>query len=783
MVRLEARKVTSAGSFTGSARGWIAGVALALASSLGLAGGVWAQSVLTQALRDGGAKPTAVVTTDQVRAELVAHAPEGVAPGKDVRLGLKIEHLPHWHTYWLNPGDSGLPTTMAWTLPSGVQAGEIEWPTPKKLPVGPLMNYGYEGTLLLPSTLRVPADWQGESLKVQLEAQWLVCKDVCIPEQGSFVLEVPTRAGSAARGALFARARESVPRDEPGVTAVGRVDDRGLTLNLSGMPAAWQGQSLDVFVETEGLVNHAAKVVGTWQGDAWSARLPLAAERLSSPARTHAVLTRPGAPRGLRVAFDVAGTWPALGATGAAGATSTASSDSPGNATAASAAGAAAVAAAGATAASATGVSGAGAVPRPSSIGDPASMTLAAALLAAFVGGLLLNLMPCVLPVLSLKVLGLSSHVGDRRQRIAHGLAYTLGVVTTFLALAGAMLALRAGGDAVGWGFQLQSPLVIAALALLFTLIGLNLAGVFEVASVLPSAVASSRAPSPTLDAWWTGVLAVAVAAPCTAPFMGAALGFAIGLPAAQALLVFAVLGLGLAAPFALVAWVPGLARWLPQPGAWMQRFKVAMAFPMFATVVWLLWVLGHQTGIDGASALLAVLVAVGFAAWAFGERSRGGSMAWPVAGALTTALALAWAWPQWRQGEAATASSGDRVSPTAAVDARWQAWSVERVAQARAQGQTVFVDFTAAWCVSCQVNKKLVLTRSDVLRAFDKHGVVTLRADWTRRDATIAAEIARLGRNGVPVYAIYAPGGAAARVLPEVLTPSIVIEALSSTH
>ncbi|WP_138938847.1 protein-disulfide reductase DsbD family protein, partial [Rubrivivax benzoatilyticus] len=403
----------------------------------------------------------------------------------------------------------------------------------------------------------------------------------------------------------------------------------------------------------------------------------------------------------------------------------------------------------------------------------PADTSLALALALAFGGGLLLNLMPCVFPVLSLKVLGFAAHAHDRAKLLAGGLAYTLGVVVSFVALAGLLLALRAGGEQLGWGFQLQQPGVVAALALLFTLIGLNLAGVFEFGSVLPSSWAAARARHPLVDSLLTGVLAVAVASPCTAPFMGASLGVAVTLPPAQALTVFAALGLGMAAPYLLASAWPRLAGALPRPGVWMAHFKVVMAFPMFATVVWLVWVLGQQTGIDGAAALLALLVALAFAAWAFGSRSLG-VRARTGFGLLALALfgaTLAWALPAWREAPPAA---------TAAVEADWQPWSAERAAQALAEGKPVFVDFTAAWCVTCQVNKRTTLARDEVLAEFRARGVVLLRADWTRRDAAITAELARLGRSGVPVYALYTPGGGAPRVLSEILSPAEVREMLA---
>ncbi|MDP1650246.1 MAG: protein-disulfide reductase DsbD family protein [Rubrivivax sp.] len=685
------------------------------------------------------AAPGAVVTTPQVRAELVAHAPQGVAAGQPLWLGLKIEHQPHWHTYWKNPGDSGLPTTLEWTLPAGVSAGDIEWPTPGKLPIGPLMNYGYEGTLLLPVAVTVPPDFNADKLSVKLNASWLVCKDICIPEDGEFVLELPARAATAGHGALFAAARAALPQPLPGARATAAVEDGALVVRVAGLPTGWQGRSLTFFPETTGVIDNAAQPPSTWQDGEWSARVPLDPQRSAAPQALPAVLTAPGQPAGLLVQVAVTTPWPAVAA-------------APTALTAPAAATTALVAAAPAT----------------------PPIGLALALVFALVGGALLNLMPCVFPVLSLKVLGFAAHGDDRRALLAGGLAYTAGVVLSFVALAALLLALRAGGEQLGWGFQLQSPVVVATLAALFTLIGLNLAGVFEFGSVLPSSLAAVRAQHPMVDSLLTGVLAVAVASPCTAPFMGASLGLAMTLPAAQALAVFATLGLGMALPYLAASVSPALARLLPRPGAWMAHFRTLMAFPMFATVVWLVWVLGQQVGIDGVAAVLALLLALAFVAWALGSptlgpRARGGFGA---ASLVLMAAALFWALPALRQEAAARVPGAGEA---------WQAWSVERVAQAQAAGQPVFVDFTAAWCVTCQFNKRTTLARPEVQAAFADRRVLLLRADWTRRDAAITAELARLGRNGVPVYALYAPGRAWPQLLSEILSVDEVRAALAA--
>jgi len=689
------------------------------------------------AFAQGASAPSAVVSTPQVRAELVADAPQGLAAGQTIWLGLKITHQPHWHTYWKNPGDSGLPTTLAWTLPAGASAGEIEWPAPQRLPIGPLMNYGYEGTLLLPVALTLPAGFAADALEVKLRAEWLVCKDVCIPEGGDFVLTLPAQAATTGHAAAFEAARAAAPRALPEARAVIEVKDGALQVRIDGLPAAWQGQTLSFFPETAGVIQNAAPLQARWQGSQWQATVLLDPQRSASPTLMPVVLRLPAEQGSVVVAAAVQGSWPALPAP--APLPSLDAANIEGSAPAA------------------------------------APVSLAWALLLALAGGALLNLMPCVFPVLSLKMLAVAGKGADRRALLAGGLAYTAGVVLSFLALAGLLLALRAGGEQLGWGFQLQSPVVVAVLAGLFTLIGLNLAGVFELGSVLPGSWMAARARHPIVDSMLTGVLAVAVASPCTAPFMGASLGLAVTLPTGQALAVFAALGLGMAMPYlAATAWPP-LARALPRPGVWMLHFKTVMAFPMFATVVWLVWVLGQQSGIDGAAALLGLLLALAFAAWGLGSASLGprARVGFGAASIVLLAAGLAWAVPVLRHEAPATTG--------VAAGERWQPWSPERVAQAHAEGRMVFVDFTAAWCVTCQINKR-TLNDSAVLAEFDARRVLLLRADWTRRDATIAAELTRLGRSGVPVYAFYAPGAAQPHVLSEILSAAEIRAALSAT-
>ncbi|MDM0012226.1 protein-disulfide reductase DsbD family protein [Variovorax sp. J22P168] len=710
-----------------STRGWIAAFAALAAFSACLPAAAQLPS-----------RASPVVTTPHVRAELVAHAPDGVTPGAPLWVGLQIAHQPEWHTYWKNAGDSGLPTELAWTLPAGISSGDIAWPVPKKIPIGNLANYGYENTVLLPVPLTVAPDFKpplalagASEVEVRLRASWLVCRKECIPEDGEFLLKLPVQGSTALHKADFdaALAAQPVALARPGQVTI---DGDKLQVRLEGLPAEARGKTLEFFPETPEVV-HTAAVQGkdwtqAWQGDVWTATVPLAAQRSASPETMPIVVAlaesdrQPGQPIAWRAEAPVTGTWPAVAPPAQVSPALQAALESNRSA------------------------------PLPQQTQSAGGGGFIVALLGALLGGLLLNLMPCVFPVLAIKVLGFTRHADDRRAHRVAALAYSAGVILSFLALGGAMLALRAAGAQLGWGFQLQSPAVVAALAALFTLIGLNLAGVFEFGRMAPASLGAVQARHPVVNDFLSGVLAVVVASPCTAPFMGASLGFAIGLPAAQALLLFAVLGFGLALPYLAAGFVPAVARLLPRPGAWMETLRRLLAFPMFATVAWLVWVLGQQSGIDGAGALLGLLVCLAAIAWALTLRGRTRLALTGIAVALTALLASAIGGHVVRPAEA-------EVAAAAPAGQRWQPWSVERANQLAAEGRPVFVDFTAAWCVTCQYNKRSTLSDAEVLADFDARKVALLRADWTRRDPAITAALTALGRSGVPVYLLQAPG------------------------
>ena len=674
-----------------------------------------------------------MVVTDQVRAELMAYAPDGVGPGKQVWVGLQIAHQQDWHTYWKNSGDSGLPTVLEWKLPVGIDPGEIAWPVPKKIAIGTLANYGYEGTVLLPVPVRVAQNFKGSQLDITLKAAWLVCKKECIPQEGDFALSIPVKSSSAINARVFRAAFDAAPQAlATGSSQAEVIDAKGvkaLQLTLSGLPATLVGKNLSFFPETGGVIEPAALWTQAWQGNLWAAQIPLSGLRTESPAVMPLVVALDKS--AYRIEVPVKGEWPKV-----AGATPLPP----------------------ALDAAVKANTGSGAVQS-----QPAatSLTFWAALFGAFVGGMILNLMPCVFPVLAIKVVSFVN-VKDRRTRVATGLAYTAGVTLSFLLLGALLLGLRAAGEQLGWGFQLQSPAVVAGLAVLFTLLGLNLAGLFEFGNFLPSRVASLQAQNPTVDSFLSGVLATAIASPCTAPFMGASLGYAVGLPAVQALAVFAAIGLGMALPYMTASAIPAVANLLPRPGAWMVTFKQLMAFPMFATVVWLLWVLGQQSGIDGAGALLGLLVLLALTLWALTLKGRTRTI-------IATFSVAACAYGIWAVGPSITKVQ-EVGSPPNSLTSGWQAWEPGRVDQLTAQGRSVFVDFTAAWCVTCQYNKKTTLSNASVLADIAAKKVVLLRADWTRRDPAVTAALSQLGRSGVPVYVIYKPGQAPV-VLSEILS------------
>jgi DsbC/DsbD-like thiol-disulfide interchange protein/cytochrome c biogenesis protein CcdA len=620
------------------------------------------------------------VKTPNAEVSLVAQTTT-VEPGKSAWIGLRIQHQPHWHTYWRNPGESGMPTSLEWKNPAGVSVGEIAWPTPKRIPTGGLINFGFEDDLLLPMQVQIPAAQNGPIL-LKARANWLICKEVCIPEEGevSLSLNVAPGAGApSAHTALFTKAFSAQPQvlgELPLKSAAAQRSAKEIVLALDNLPIG-AAKSAFFYPYVEGIVNPSAPQVAYVAAGRVALQMPLAANAVATK-DIEGVLSVDGKSFSLK-----------------ANVLETASAIIP------------------------AGLSKISAPALPAETMTGGDLTLWAAFALAFVGGMILNLMPCVFPVLSIKILGFAQLAGNNKSVMrAHGIAYSLGVIATFLALAGALLAVRAAGSNVGWGFQLQHPVVIGVLALVFLLIGLNLLGVFEVR--FAPQVGEGTHKNANVQAFLSGVLAVVAASPCTAPFMGAALGFALTQSAATSLAIFAALGIGMALPYALLAWFPGWLKKLPRPGNWMNTLKKWLSLPMFATVAWLGWVL-------------------------------------------------------WLQ----LAPSSD-VPAAQVASEKWLPWNESAIETSVAQGKPVFVDFTAAWCVSCQANKRLVLNTESVGKAFATKNVTLMRADWTKQDPKITDALKALGRSGVPVYVLHRPGKSPL-VLPEVLTAGIVNEALAT--
>ncbi|MBK7593337.1 MAG: thioredoxin family protein [Betaproteobacteria bacterium] len=686
------------------------------------------------------------VRTPRVEAELIAER-TALVPGEPLTVALRLKMIPGWHVYWLNPGDSGLPTTIAWALPGGITAGPIQWPAPHALPAGPLINYGYEGEVLHLVDLQVPpALPPGATQTLKAQVDWLVCKETCIPESVELALTLPVAAAAGADptwAAPIAATRRALPRPLAGWQASAEGRGASIALTLVAPDGAGDPGKLRFFPLAERQIEPSAPQTITRDGNAYRMILP--------------------------VANDLAGPLPRL--TGVL----TAANSLGGGVTAATVD----VALAGSVAAGAK--PALAAAPKLNLAPPPPTpdLTLWLAALSALLGGVLLNLMPCVFPVLSIKVLGFATHHDRPSTLHREAFAYAAGVVLTFVALGLALFALRAAGEQLGWGFQLQSPAVVTALAALFFVLALNLSGVFEFGQFAPASLAGLTAKNRTLDAFASGVLAVVVASPCTAPFMGAALGFALAGSAWITLLIFAALGVGMALPYVLLAWFPGWRRRLPRSGPWLGRFKQLLAFPLYATVIWLAWVLGAQTDNDGVVRLLLALLGVGFALWAWRIVREGGSRLWGAAIAAATLTAAIVAWPLLTTGTEARAQplSGSGAAP--AAEDGWLPFAPARVAELTGAGRAVFVDFTAAWCVTCQVNKRLVLNDADIRGAFARKNVALVRADWTRRDTVITRALTALGRSGVPVYVLYRPGREPL-LLPEVLQRQTVLDALA---
>jgi thiol:disulfide interchange protein DsbD len=648
-------------------------------------------------------------------------------PGGQNRAGLYFKLEPGWHVYWQNAGDSGQPPSVRWTLPDGLTASPLQFPAPARLPLGPFMDFGYENEVVFPFSFDVAQSARPGPAMLDAKVSWLVCREVCIPGKAELGMRVQLAASapaavttSSADETLWKRGMDSLPKPLPAADkAVFQPTPTGFRL---GIQTGRREMQAAFFPSDQEILDNPSPQMLTPTAKGLILDLKKSTDLTANPTQLKGVLELPGGRN-----YEVSAV--------------------PGTVA--------------------------------SAIPPVSFLALVRVVGLAFLGGLILNLMPCVFPVLFLKGLALVNSGGEEKHKLrTHGLVYTSGILVSFWVLVAALLALRAAGSKLGWGFQFQSPIFLALMASLLFFLGLSLAGQFEIGLTLTSAGGSLAAKQGYTGSFFTGVLAVVVATPCTAPFMGAAIGYALSASPVVTFAVFTALALGLAAPYLALTLQPAWTRALPRPGVWMDVLKQAVSVPIFVTVIWLAWVLSNAYGAAVLAALLSGFLLLAIAGWFLGR--------WP-ARRISTAVAaffvlavigLAAYSPKLAEEPAAT--SAPSGSATSAPAGTWQRWSADAVGRDQAQGRPVFVDFTASWCLSCQVNERVALRQPQVAQAFQAANVALLKADWTQHDDAITQTLTALGRDGVPAYALYAPGNSDPELLPEVLTPGIVIDALS---
>jgi len=664
----------------------------------------------------------------RVAANLVSES-RNIVPGRPLHLGLLQQIQPGWHAYWSNPGESGLPTTIDWSLPPEFKAGPILWPTPERFTYGPVVGYGYREQVLLPVIVEVPADLRpGASVTLSAHVSWLACSEICVPEEAdlSILLSVGTTLEPDPNWiGLFASTRAHTPKPNPFPTVAANSNDE-LTLRVA-MGDATGLRSVMFFPADANVIDDGApqSVMANSEGLV----LTLRRDKASPP---------PSMLNGVLAFRDMtAGT---------------------------------------------EGVPGAISISAPIDLVPPnayAGLGLMTALLLAIAGGIVLNLMPCVLPILSMKVLALVQHSqsAPRAMRL-QGMAYTAGVLVSFAIVAVTLIALRAAGTEIGWGFQLQSPLFVTLMIYLLFAVGLNLSGVFTIGGRMSSMGSGLALREGYAGSFFTGVLATVVATPCTAPFMAAAIGYAVTQPWYISFVVLEAVALGLALPYLIVALSPQTRRLLPRPGMWMLRLKQALAFPVYGTAVWLIFVLSQQAGASGVTVALVGLVLLAFAAWLYDavQLSEGALRNW---GIRASTLAIASAFALLYLVDDRDPSSASSTTGGKGLD--WQPFSQARLDALRAEGRPIFIDFTAAWCITCQVNERIAFADPEVIKAFADGQVAALKADWTRRDAGITRILEANGRAGVPLYLFYQKAGMRdgqkpPKVLPQVLTAASIL-------
>jgi thiol:disulfide interchange protein len=692
------------------------------------------------------------VATDNVKAHLISET-DAIAPGQSIWVALELDIRDGWHTYWRNPGDSGQATKLVWTLPAGVTAGDIVWTTPHRFEIPPLVNYGYAKQAVHLVQLTAAADLKSAApLDLKAKASWLVCADVCIPESADLDLKIPVKASGGAVdpsvAQLFTQARSELPGAAPAGAEAKLADGKFvITLGKDWGATLSQIKSLAFYPYDDGAIEYAAPQTLTRHDGS----VELSMKAGYQPPGT-------GSIRGVLLATEGDTTVPLeLTATLAAGSAA---------------------------------ASQAAAVPRfaAASPATPKSEPLALpmVILFAVLGGLVLNLMPCVFPVLSIKAIGLVQQAKKDPAAVRNkGLVFAAGVIASMLALASVLLALRAGGEQIGWGFQLQSPLFVTLMIYLLLGVGLNLSGVFEVGGGLAGIGDSLTQGDSYRASFFTGVLTTLVATPCTAPFMAAAVGEALTQPPVVALSIFAALGIGLALPYVVLSFAPWMRRALPKPGAWMDTLKQIFAFPMYASAAWLLWVLAQQTSALGLGAALAGAILVALAAWAY-QKSKSVSFGGRAVALVTAVAAIVFAvlLPARFASVAAAAPTGSAAKSGAAADSEgWTPYNAQRVEELKAQGVPLLVNFTASWCLTCLVNERNAFADPAVEQIFRSKGVTLMKGDWTNRDPAITKALGDFGRAGVPLYVVYnsKPGSTEPVVLPQILSAGVVQNTFAS--
>ncbi len=685
------------------------------------------------------------VRDGHVEVELVPEV-ESIAAGKPFTLAVVLRMDEGWHTYWRNPGDAGLPTTITWQLPAGFRASEPKWPVPQAMNYGGVTSYGYQGEAWLLVTITPPEDFP-ETVTLSADVEWLVCKESCIPGHAKLSLILPRGEGEINRNYAsdFDRARVALPLDASltgGEFYYIQREDGLIELKFhTGVPVS----SAYFFAHNSEWIDINAPQQFVSGDDGNVLRLQKSPLLQAAPQDTSGVLLlNAEAADGSRVALLVT---PQL--------------EPPAK--------------------------------TPTTQSSVRNVTFLTAILLAFLGGLILNIMPCVLPVVSLKIFDfIKQSQGNSKKILAHGLSYCAGIVVSFNVLLGAILVLRTSGEQVGWAFHLQDPVLVLLLGCLLVVVTSALFGVIELGSSIASASASAvQGKSGLSGSFFTGVLASVLATPCTAPFMAAALGFALAAPLLETVAVFQMLAVGMAAPYLVLSAFPNLLTFLPKPGAWMEAFKQFTGFLMLGTLLWITWIYAALVDHEGLIPYLTLLGVVALATWIVGRfagaeaESSQKYKAWVIAGFIVfaTVFLLRNSLSSLRPEPTAITRDDVLQKPTVSKPGKlaWQPWSPSAVQEALSSGRPVFVDFTAAWCLVCKTNEMTSLDVPETVALFEKYGIIALKADWTRRSATITQALESFGRAGVPVYVFYPNADAQPILLPELLTPNLVRDVIES--